>query len=129
MALTRKQTALIHVARKQLGLPDEAYRDTLRTMAGVESASELDHAGFELVMQGMATLGFRSEFTKTFYGFRPGMASPQQVSLIRKLWREYTADEGSAGALDKWLERSFGVSALRFRAPTRRAKRSRACLR
>lgn len=114
MALTRKQTALVHVAKKQVCRSDEEYRDVLHTMAGVESAKDLDQAGFELVMQGMVALGFRSDFTKSFYGFRPGMASPKQVSLIRQLWREYTGGEGSAGGLDKWLERTFGVSALRF---------------
>ena len=114
MALTRKQYAVIHIAKKQLGLSDEAYRDTLRTMAGVERSRDLDQAGFELVMHGMVSLGVRSKFTKTFYGFRHGRATPRQVSLIRQLWREFTGGEGSAGALDKWLERTFKVSALRF---------------
>ena len=114
MALSRNQYAAIHGTRKQGGLSDEEYRDVLRTMAGVESAKDLDQAGFELVMQGFLALGIRSDFTKTFYGFRLNRALPQQVSLIRQLWREYTGGEGSAGALDKWLERTFGVSALRF---------------
>ena len=114
MALTRKQTALIHVAEKQLGLTKPEYCDVLRTMVGVESSKDLDQEGFELVMQGFVALGFRSDFTKSFYGFRPDMASPRQVSLIRQLWREYTGGEGSASGLDKWLERTFGVSALRF---------------
>ena len=65
-------------------------------------------------MHGFLALGVRSKFTETFYGFRPGMASPRHISLIRQLWREYTGGEGSAGALDKWLERTFGISALRF---------------
>ena len=36
LALTRKQNALIHVAKNQLGLSDERYRFILREMAGVE---------------------------------------------------------------------------------------------
>ena len=113
-ALTKKQTALIHVARKQLGLSDERYRYILRKMAGVESARDLDRTGFEFVMQAMAALGFRSEFTRSFYGHRDGMATPAQVTRIRALWGEYT--EGGAGerSLDKWLERTCKVSALRF---------------
>ena len=104
----------MHVAIKDRGLSDQEYRDILRTVAGVESSKDLDHMGFELVMQVLAGLGFRSDFTKTFYGHRRGMASLHQISLIRQLWREYTGGEGSAGGLDKWLERTFGVSALRF---------------
>ena len=55
-ALTRKQTALIHVARKQLRLSDERYRFILRKMAGVESAKDLDRTGFEYVMKAMMAL-------------------------------------------------------------------------
>ena len=46
MALTRKQTALIHVAIKQLGLSEERYRHILRTMADVKSSKDLDQTGF-----------------------------------------------------------------------------------
>ena len=114
LALTRKQTALIHLARKQLGLSDERYRFILREMAGVETSKNLDQTGFELVMKAMMALGFRSDFTKIFYSHRAGMATPAQVSLIRTLWAEYATRDGSESALNKWLERIFKVSALRF---------------
>lgn len=114
LSLTRKQTALIHLAKKQLGLSDERYRFILKEMAGVETSKDLDQTGFELVMKAMMALGFRSAFTKTFYSHRPGMATPAQVSLIRALWREYASRDGSESALNKWLERIFKVSALRF---------------
>ena len=114
MVLTKKQTALIHVARKQLGLSEERYRHILRTMADVETSKDLDQTGFELVMKAMMALGFRSEFTRTFYSHRPGMATPAQVSLMRKLWGEYTGRDGDDRALDKWIARTFKVSALRF---------------
>lgn len=114
MPLTRKQTALVHVARKQLGLTDEQYRAILLQLAGVETSKHLDRIGFELVMQYMAALGFKSDFAKTFYGHRPGMATPAQVSLIRALWDEYTEGETTDLALGKWLARTFKVSAVRF---------------
>lgn len=114
MAPSRKQLALIHVARKQLGLGDERYRGILRTVAGVDSAKDLDRRGFELVMQTMAALGFRSDFTRGFYGHRRGMATPAQVSDIRRLWGIFAENPDDGRALDKWLERSFKVSALRF---------------
>ncbi len=113
-ALTRKQTALIHVARKQLGLSDERYRFILRKMAGVESAKDLDRTGFEYVMKAMMALGFRSDFTRTFYTHRDGMATPAQVTLIRELWGAYATEEGGESGLNRWLERTFRVSALRF---------------
>ena len=114
MALSRKQVALIHVAVKQLKLTDGQYRAILRQEAGVDSSKELDTLGFELVMQYLMALGFRSDFTKTFYGHRPDMASPQQLTLIRRLWAEYTEGKGTDATLGKWLDRTFKVSATRF---------------
>ncbi|MFV0409575.1 MAG: regulatory protein GemA [Paracoccus sp. (in: a-proteobacteria)] len=49
------------------------------------------------------------------FGKRDGMASFAQIELIRALWREYTQRryEGE-NQLNKWLERCFKVSSLRF---------------
>ena len=114
MALSRKQSALIHVAKKQLGLTDEHYRAILSAITGFESSKHLDQRDFEAVMRHMSSLGFRNDFNKTFYGQRPGMASPRQVALIRKLWGEYTGGKGDDSSLGKWLARTFKVSSLRF---------------
>lgn len=114
MPLTRKQSALIHVAKKQLGLTDAEYHAILRRMGGVESSKDLDREGFELVMQYMAALGFRSDFTRRFYGHRRGMATPAQVSNIRRLWGIFAEGGDGDRALDKWLTRTFKISALRF---------------
>ena len=126
MTLTRKQTALIHVAKTQLALSDERYRFILREMAGVESAKDLDRTGFEYVMKAMMALGFRSDFTKTFYTHWAGMATPAQVTRIRALWRDFATVDDSENALNKWLERTFKVSALRFATEEQAAKATRA---
>ena len=109
-----KQLALVHVAKKRLGLTEDAYRAILHHLGDVESAKDLDQVGFELVIQYMAALGFRSAFTERFYGHRPGMATPAQVSLIQQLWEEYTGGAGTELTLGNWLARTFKVSALRF---------------
>lgn len=88
-------------------------------MAGVESSKDLDQEGFELVMQGFAAMGYRSDFTKGFYGRRRSpaggeMATPAQISRIRMLYSEFTGGGGGQLSLDNWLERTFRVSALRF---------------
>ena len=49
--LDRSRTALIHLARKRLGLDEAAYRDLLRNAAGVSSSAELDERGFSRVME------------------------------------------------------------------------------
>ena len=48
------------------------------------------------------------------YGPRPGMASYAQLELIRALWFEYSQGRAGEGELNKWLERCFKLTSLRF---------------
>jgi phage gp16-like protein len=116
MSITSRQLALIKVAAKQVGMPDQEYRLMLVQFAGVTSATELDHAGFETVMGYFEWRGFKPLTQRgPSYGERPGMASFAQLELIRALWAEFThgAYEGE-GELNKWVLRCFKVSSLRF---------------
>jgi len=49
--LDRKKLALIHIVKKELQIGDENYRCLLRRVAGVESAKDLDQAGFRKLMR------------------------------------------------------------------------------
>lgn len=42
MPLSRKQIALIHVAKSKLGIAEDEYRSCLVQIAGVESSKDLD---------------------------------------------------------------------------------------
>lgn len=112
--LAPSKVALIHVARKECGLPDHAYRDLLRLVEGVSSASELSEDGFRLAMDVFAHLGFQSYSNRRNFGRRPGFATAGQLETIRRLWSDYTGGLGTEAELGRWLEHSFGVSALRF---------------
>lgn len=119
MSLSRKQYALIAVARKKLGLSDDEYRSALTLIAGVTSTTELDPEGFEAMMGFFEWRGFVPEQANgPSYGDRPGMASFAQLELIRTLWREYTRGKGDEASLTKWLERTFKVSSPRFLTKT-----------
>ncbi|MEX1034413.1 MAG: regulatory protein GemA [Sneathiella sp.] len=113
MPLSKKQVSLIHIAKSQLELPDAEYRKILN-IGGSHSSSELDQLGFEIVMQTLISMGFKSDFNKSFFGHRKGMASPGQILLIKNLWEEYTDGAGTEMGLAKWLENSFKISSLRF---------------
>ena len=116
MALTKKQTAAIHVAKKQLGLSDDEYRAVLYRVAGVSSSMQMNGFDFELLITEFISIGWRPALGRQFFGFRDGMAAPGQVALIRALWDEYTGTAGTDLTLGKWLHRTFGVSSLRFLA-------------
>lgn len=113
--LSKKKLAVIHVARKQLGLPEDQYRAILLGAGGVDSAAELDELAFERVMAAMNRLGFRSTWTRrTFGANRSGMATPRQVQLIRGLWAEFHGPDPDDVALNRWLAKYHKVAALRF---------------
>ena len=111
---TKRQLALIHVAKAQLRLDDDDYRALLLRVGGVSSSKGLSRDGFDAVMGAMERLGFDPlGVVGPHYGERPGMATPAQVQFIRDLWRDY-AGRFDGKALDAWLAASFGVSSLRF---------------
>lgn len=112
--LPAKKIGVVHVARKQLGLADADYRAILAGRAGVDSAADLDQAGFDSVMAYFTALGFRSDWTKRTFGERRGMATPAQVDLVRSLWAAYHGPDEREAALNGWLARYHKVSALRF---------------
>ncbi len=112
--LSPKKIALLHVARKELGLSEEEYRAILLRQGGCDSSADLDEIGFERAIAYMTALGFRSNWTKRTFGNRPGMASPAQIGLMRKLWTDYHGPDDSEAGLNAWLSKYHKVSALRF---------------
>ncbi|KAF0136581.1 MAG: hypothetical protein FD139_3266 [Methylocystaceae bacterium] len=111
--LNAKQLRLVQIVKRQLALDEETYRHLLREAAGVESAKDLDNVGLNAFVREAKRLGFRHT-SATSFGARRGMATPKQVAVIRKLWEEWSTIDGSEKALNAWIERSYGVSALRF---------------
>lgn len=121
--LPRDKLALIHVAKTLLRMGEEDYRALLMGAAGVRSASELSAAGFKAVMRQMEQLGFESRShqaenalaprARATDGLRPGMATAAQIETIRGMWASWHGQTDER-ALSRWLERRYGISALRF---------------
>lgn len=115
MSLTHKQYAFLNIAKARVKLSETAYRSALVELCGVTSATELDQAGFEVMLGFFEWLGFDPTKAKgPDYGTRPGMASFAQLELIRTIWREWTHGAGDEAGLCKWLERTFKITSLRF---------------
>ncbi len=74
-----RELTLIHVARHQLGMDEETYRDMLWTLCRVRSAADLDGAGRHVVIGHMKLLGFRPR--------RKGRTTPaaDKELLVRKI--------------------------------------------
>lgn len=114
--INHKKLALIAVACKQLDMHDDDYRALLRRAAGVDSAKNLDDAGFAALMVEFGKLGFESTAARENRRepFRAGdHTTYAQRSLIRRLWQEYKGKEDPTG-LRRWLQSHFKVSDPRF---------------
>jgi hypothetical protein len=59
MPIGRKKKAIVHIAKEDLHLDEESYRQILKGVAGVESAIQLTEAGFEKVMRRFQEMGFK----------------------------------------------------------------------
>ncbi len=114
MKISKRQKALLHVAKTKLGWDDDLYRLALVRLAGVTSSTELDQEGFDAVMGFCERMGFDPiRRTGPDYGARPGFASRSQCELIRALWEEWAGAPDAPG-LETWLRRTFKVDSLRF---------------
>jgi len=119
---------MLHVAKAQLGLDDDAYRAMLKRAAGVDSSRRLDGVTFGWVLAELERLGWKAPAARrSFGGLRVGMVTDAQAHLIRTLWDDFTGGRGTEKGLDRWIERQFKVSALRF-LPRHKAAKAIAAL-
>lgn len=109
----RKCLAKIHIAKKELGLSDEDYRDLINaTVAGKNSAADLDERQLQLLLDRLQTLGWRPRLVRA--SERP---LPATVWKARKLWLQLY-DLGAVRnpqwtALARFAKRMTGVGDLR----------------
>jgi hypothetical protein len=106
----------VQIARKRLDMSDADYRALLQRVAGVSSSTELTPAGFALVMDEFARLGFIStaRHEAAMQESRaPWAASYAQRSRIAAMWDAWKGKHDPDG-LRRWLEHHHGVSDVRF---------------
>ena len=113
MILTRGQLAILHVAKKQLGLDDATYRDMLQSYDGVKSAKDLSLQGFRQIMNCFVDTGFGTKLLE-----RSGMATPGQIRKIYASWwalsGSYYEEGQERTSLGGFLKKRFAVSHEQF---------------
>lgn len=91
MTDTRPMLAKIHLAKKQLALTDDSYRDILRRVTGVDSSAKMRPDQLDAVLKEFARLGWKPKsVTKR-------SATPQ-VRMIHAVWRDIVQLQGHGGA-------------------------------
>lgn len=112
--LSARKIALIHVAKRQLGMADDAYRALLRSAAGAESSVALSASGFQAVMRRFVELGFDGGTGRAPQcERRVDMASPAQLRRVRLMFAAWMGRDDPA-ALRRWMSARYGVSDPRF---------------
>lgn len=107
----REKLAIIHLAKKECALNEEAYRALLFGASGVASASLVEsEAQFESIMRAFERLGFSSTARRTR---KSPYCSPGQMEYIKALWIA-ASREKSASALRAMVKRIGHVDDPRF---------------
>lgn len=77
--IRKRELAMIHMAKAQLGLDDDTYRDMLWMMARVRSAADLDWTGRKRVLDHLTAKGWKAKPSS-----RPAPAK-SKAALIAKI--------------------------------------------
>lgn len=77
----QSELAQIHIAKKDLGMEDDAYRAMLQAVAGVESSSDLDFHGRHAVIHRMKELGWKPKRKKQ-YGPKARRSVKEKVEFL-----------------------------------------------
>lgn len=122
-------TAAIHTIKSKLGFSDDDYRALLVNLTGKNSSKEMSLTEQQTVRDHLQKLAERLGVTQPTrrrplnqeqFNQVKQQASPKE----RKLWalwhqlgRDGLVQNTSAQALNAWVERQVGVTALRFCTP------------
>jgi hypothetical protein len=93
MPIGRKKKALVHIAKEELHLDEESYREILKGVAGVESATRLSREGFEKVMKRFQGMGFKGLLPDPYQPIPKGRLipsdSPQGLESITSSQQDF----------------------------------------
>lgn len=90
----QRALAKVHIAKAQLGLDDDTYRQMLREITGVDSASGLDMAGLARVLNHLRERGWKSKSGKDVPRYRGRPNPPQGMAAMMSKVEALLAEAG-----------------------------------
>lgn len=110
----KKFKQLIHVAKNELGLDDDTYRDMLRGLELPESTTKMTLPQLNKVLEHLKRSGFK---VRSKPKDRP-LADGDQAKMMRGLWLELHSlgyvQNSSETALTSWVTRETKVAAIQW---------------
>ncbi len=116
----KRELAMIHIAKQQLGMADDSYRDILWAVARVRSAANLDYAGRKAVLDHLKACGFTTKAPKAK---RPGAwdwvnnAAADRQAMLRKIAVVLKDANREKAYVDAIAKQMFGVDLVEFCKP------------
>ncbi|EGL9147947.1 regulatory protein GemA [Salmonella enterica] len=115
-----KSIQLIHIAKSQMGMDTDTYRQMLLSITGKTSTSEMNPGQLNKVLAAMKAKGFVVKPSRKVRTTRQLADSPQ-VKKLRALWLEMHQQgkvrDSSEVALQAWVKRETGVNSLQWLEP------------
>ncbi len=109
------ELAKIHIAKKQLGMDEDTYRDMLFAIARVRSAKDLDHAGRHKVLDHLRAVGFKAKHS---YPGRPhNINSAERGRLLKKIEAQLAEAKRPWNYAHAMARHMFRVDKLEFCQP------------
>lgn len=110
MPLSQPTRSKIHIARQQLGLADDTYRELLARVAGVRSSTQLTERKAEAVLREFQRLGWQPKASSKAKGKPCNFASSAMPLSITKIEAQL-ADMGLPWSYaDRIAKQMFGVA-------------------
>lgn len=110
-----RDLAKIHIAKQQLRLDDDTYRDMLWTIARVRSAADLDAGGRAAVLRHLASRGFKPAVSTERRKRYPGRPhNCDEHPQLRKIEALLTAARRPWSYADSMAKRMFGKDRVTF---------------
>ncbi|EGB8646328.1 regulatory protein GemA [Salmonella enterica] len=107
----------IHIAKSQLGMDTDTYRQMLLSITGVTSTSTMNPGQLNKVLAAMKAKGFVVKPSRKARTTRQ-LADYPQAKKLRALWLEMYAQgfvrDSSEEALRRWVKRETGVDDLQW---------------
>ncbi|ELY5676414.1 regulatory protein GemA [Salmonella enterica] len=111
---------LIHIAKSQLGIDTDTYRQMLLSITGETSTSVMNPGQLNKVLAAMKKKGFKVKPASKARTTR-SLADSPQARKLRALWLEMYAQgfvrDSSEEALCRWVKRETGVDGLQWLEP------------
>jgi phage gp16-like protein len=113
--------AKIHIAKSQLGINDDEYRDLLESLTNLRSCADMSISQMEAVIQSMIRLGFKPKSVRDHSPPTSHKANPTQVDKIRAMWidlgRRGIVRTPTESALRKFIKRIAKVDSIEWLSP------------